>query len=63
MLVVYQNIIYLHEKDDVVSSLTSLTKCLNPKVLDLHENKLASLPEDIGKLASLQVKPYQVKSE
>lgn len=26
MLMVYQNIIYLHERDDVVSSLTSLTK-------------------------------------
>ncbi|XP_054468362.1 E3 ubiquitin-protein ligase LRSAM1 isoform X2 [Anoplopoma fimbria] len=25
------------------------------KVLDLHENKLTSLPEDIGKLASLQI--------
>lgn len=27
------------------------------KVLDLHENKLATLPEDIGKLVSLQVNP------
>lgn len=26
MLMVYQNTIYLHEKDDVVSFLTSLTK-------------------------------------
>lgn len=39
-------------------SLTHLTEsnCLPPKVLDLHENKLTSLPEDIGKLALLQVK-------
>lgn len=26
------------------------------KVLDIHENKLTSLPEDIGKLATLQVR-------
>nr|XP_020456835.1 E3 ubiquitin-protein ligase LRSAM1 [Monopterus albus] len=32
-----------------ISALTTL------KVLDLHENKLTSLPEDIGKLASLQI--------
>lgn len=32
-----------------ITSLTTL------KVLDLHENKLTSLPEDIGKLASLQI--------
>lgn len=31
------------------------THCFLLKVLDLHENKLNSLPEDIGKLASLQV--------
>uniref|UniRef100_A0A8P4KLR2 RING-type domain-containing protein n=1 Tax=Dicentrarchus labrax TaxID=13489 RepID=A0A8P4KLR2_DICLA len=32
-----------------ISTLSTL------KVLDLHENKLTSLPEDIGKLASLQI--------
>uniref|UniRef100_A0AAX7T7C4 RING-type domain-containing protein n=1 Tax=Astatotilapia calliptera TaxID=8154 RepID=A0AAX7T7C4_ASTCA len=29
--------------------------CDPPKVLDLHENKLTSLPEDIGKLTALQI--------
>ncbi|XP_062290382.1 E3 ubiquitin-protein ligase LRSAM1 isoform X1 [Scomber scombrus] len=32
-----------------ITSLTTL------KVLDLHENKITSLPEDIGKLTSLQI--------
>lgn len=32
-----------------------ITSLATLKVLDLHENKLTSLPEDIGKLASLQI--------
>uniref|UniRef100_A0A673BGE9 RING-type domain-containing protein n=1 Tax=Sphaeramia orbicularis TaxID=375764 RepID=A0A673BGE9_9TELE len=31
-----------------------LSFCLSPQVLDLHENNLTSLPEDMGKLVSLQ---------
>lgn len=41
--------IHVHNKKD---------KCISPKVLDLHENKLTSLPEDIGKLTSLQVQLF-----
>ncbi|XP_023816444.1 E3 ubiquitin-protein ligase LRSAM1 isoform X1 [Oryzias latipes] len=40
---------YLLPKGCDISTLSTL------KVLDLHENKLATLPEDIGKLVSLQI--------
>ncbi|CAG5867145.1 E3 ubiquitin-protein ligase LRSAM1 isoform 1-T2 [Menidia menidia] len=40
---------YLLPKGCCVTTLATL------KVLDLHENKLASLPEDIGKLTTLQI--------
>uniref|UniRef100_A0A8P4K5Q1 RING-type domain-containing protein n=1 Tax=Dicentrarchus labrax TaxID=13489 RepID=A0A8P4K5Q1_DICLA len=38
-----------------VSMLLCKTLMFYKTVLDLHENKLTSLPEDIGKLASLQI--------
>ncbi|XP_024124274.1 E3 ubiquitin-protein ligase LRSAM1 [Oryzias melastigma] len=40
---------YLLPKGCEISTLSTL------KVLDLHENKLTSLPEDIGKLVTLQI--------
>lgn len=49
-----------------ITDLKNFNVLLTPshpsKVLDLHENKLTSLPEDIGKLASLQASTTTVQS-
>ncbi|KAG9342213.1 hypothetical protein JZ751_016715 [Albula glossodonta] len=43
------------ELTEVPATAFSICKVLQKKVLDIHENKLSSLPDDIGQLKSLQV--------
>ncbi|XP_034783920.2 E3 ubiquitin-protein ligase LRSAM1-like isoform X2 [Acipenser ruthenus] len=43
------------ELSEIPASVFSTCKVLQKKVLDLHENKLTSLPADLGQLRSLQV--------
>uniref|UniRef100_A0AAX7STV7 RING-type domain-containing protein n=1 Tax=Astatotilapia calliptera TaxID=8154 RepID=A0AAX7STV7_ASTCA len=45
----------LHKKVRQSCRAFKKPSCDPPKVLDLHENKLTSLPEDIGKLTALQI--------
>lgn len=50
----YVNQVRLIDKEFVILSILCVNLSI-PKVLDLHENKLTSLPDDIGQLPSLQV--------
>ncbi|KAM8995789.1 E3 ubiquitin-protein ligase LRSAM1 isoform 1-T1 [Ara ararauna] len=48
-------IIHTNNLTSLVPKSCSLSSLVTLKVLDLHDNQLASLPADIGQLASLQV--------
>ncbi|XP_061335762.1 E3 ubiquitin-protein ligase LRSAM1 isoform X3 [Pezoporus flaviventris] len=48
-------IIHTNNLTSLVPKSCSLLSLVTVKVLDLHDNQLASLPADIGQLASLQV--------
>uniref|UniRef100_UPI0037E7E081 E3 ubiquitin-protein ligase LRSAM1 isoform X2 n=1 Tax=Semicossyphus pulcher TaxID=241346 RepID=UPI0037E7E081 len=48
-------ILHNNELRSIVPKGCDITNLFTLKVLDLHDNKLSSLPEDIGKLASLQI--------
>ncbi|XP_054249303.1 E3 ubiquitin-protein ligase LRSAM1 isoform X3 [Indicator indicator] len=48
-------IIHTNNLTSLVPKACSLLSLLTLKVLDLHDNQLASLPDDIGQLTSLQV--------
>ncbi|XP_033923434.1 E3 ubiquitin-protein ligase LRSAM1 isoform X2 [Melopsittacus undulatus] len=48
-------IIHTNNLTSLVPKSCSLLSLMTVKVLDLHDNQLASLPADIGQLASLQV--------
>ncbi|XP_033844845.1 E3 ubiquitin-protein ligase LRSAM1 [Periophthalmus magnuspinnatus] len=48
-------IVHSNEIKSLVPKGCDLTNLATLKVLDLHENRLASLPDDIGKLTSLQI--------
>ncbi|NXG47782.1 LRSM1 ligase, partial [Psilopogon haemacephalus] len=48
-------ILHTNHLTSLVPKSCSLLSLLTLKVLDLHDNQLASLPADIGQLASLQV--------
>ncbi|NXF92194.1 LRSM1 ligase, partial [Eubucco bourcierii] len=48
-------IIHTNNLTSLVPKSCSLLNLITLKVLDLHDNQLASLPADIGQLASLQV--------
>lgn len=43
-------------------SLSGAEPVFLPQVLDLHENQLTALPEDIGQLTALQVRPQKQKT-
>lgn len=55
--VLQKKVLILHSNDlrSLVPRGCDITSLATLKVLDLHENKLTSLPEDLGKLASLQI--------
>ncbi|XP_051981320.1 E3 ubiquitin-protein ligase LRSAM1-like isoform X1 [Xyrauchen texanus] len=55
--VLQKKVLILHgnELRSLVPKGCCISALANLKVLDLHENKLASLPDDIGQLLSLQV--------
>ncbi|NXC76141.1 LRSM1 ligase, partial [Anhinga anhinga] len=48
-------IIHTNNLTSLVPKSCSLLSLITVKVLDLHDNQLASLPDDIGQLTSLQV--------
>ncbi|XP_055009333.1 E3 ubiquitin-protein ligase LRSAM1 isoform X2 [Boleophthalmus pectinirostris] len=48
-------IVHSNEIKSLVPKGCELTNLVTLKVLDLHENRLTSLPDDIGKLTSLQI--------
>ncbi|CAL9682536.1 unnamed protein product [Knipowitschia caucasica] len=48
-------IVHSNELKSLVPKGCDLTTLVTLKVLDLHENKLSSLPDDIGKLTHLQI--------
>uniref|UniRef100_A0A665V962 Leucine rich repeat and sterile alpha motif containing 1 n=1 Tax=Echeneis naucrates TaxID=173247 RepID=A0A665V962_ECHNA len=51
------------ELSEVSLSLLGVVLTFDPQVLDLHDNMLCALPEDIGKLVSLQVNNYELLSQ
>ncbi|XP_034565480.1 E3 ubiquitin-protein ligase LRSAM1 isoform X2 [Notolabrus celidotus] len=55
--VLQKKVLILHSNElrSFVPKGSDMTNLFTLKVLDLHNNKLASLPEDIGKLSSLQI--------
>uniref|UniRef100_A0A672U8S0 Leucine rich repeat and sterile alpha motif containing 1 n=1 Tax=Strigops habroptila TaxID=2489341 RepID=A0A672U8S0_STRHB len=53
-------IIHTNNLTSLVPKSCSLLSLITVKVLDLHDNQLASLPADIGQLTSLQVTDLQL---